>query len=597
MLKRINNWCKQERPWLRWESVFAAAAAAYCAAMVWSFIDGNTVDSLAYVARMNKFLFFAVFAAVFGILMGFSLRFKSGRIIPWSLLIFSLLLSVCLVPQSNIGIYFNIGISLVMGIVIVWLCRGDKLGVSKILIEYKHCLRLAAVLFVMFSAVITYYSVLRYRSYIASNFDFGIFTQMFESMRRTGLPLTTVERNRLMSHFGVHFSPVYYLVLPFYAVFPRPETLLFIQAAAVGAGVFPVYAICRKLTLSPKSTCAMLLIYTLYPALSRGALFDFHENKFLTLFILCLLYFLIAGKTRMMFVFALLTLSVKEDAAIYVAVISLYLIFVKKQRLMGIVMLVLSVTWFALAVSVVGMLGDGVMMGRLENYFIPGVSGEQGFGSVIQVCLFNIGYLVKQVFVQKKVEFMLWMLAPLIFLPFKTEKLATLFLMLPMFVINLMPNYPYQYDIGYQYTFGPAALLIFMTILAVVGLDSEKRRTLLTVSIVVSAIFTMSLTGEKMGYLSRNWNTNKATMLAVDACIDRIPKDAVITSNTLFSPHLYDREEVYMFPNYYGQSVQTPYLLVYNPEFENNEKLHEFMDDDYTEIDRVGFLTVYRLAE
>ena len=597
MIKKIKNWCSQERPWLRWESVFAAAAAAYCAAMVWSFLSGNIVDSLVFVARMNKFLFFVVFAAVLVVLIGFTLRFKSGRIIPWALLIFSLLLSVCLVPQSNIGIYFNIGISLVMGIVVVWLCRDDKLGVSKISINYKHCLWLAAALFVLFSAVITYYSVLRYRSYIASNFDFGIFTQMFESMRRTGLPLTTVERNRLMSHFGVHFSPVYYLALPFYAVFPRPESLLLIQAAAVGAGVFPVYAICRKLMLSPKSTCALLLIYTLYPALSRGALFDFHENKFLTLFILCLLYYLVAGKTRLMFLFTILTLSVKEDAAIYVAAISLFLIFVKKRRLMGVLMLVLAMSWFVLAVTVVGMLGDGVMIGRLENYFIPGVSGGQGFGSVIQACLFNIGYLMKQVFVQKKMEFMLWMLLPLLFLPFKTEKLATLLLMLPMFVINLMPNYPYQYDIGYQYTFGPAALLIFMTILAAVGLDSEKRRTLLTVSIVVSAIFTMSLTGEKMGYLARNWNANKATMLAVDACIDRIPKDAVITSNTLFSPHLYDRKEVYMFPNYYGQSVQTPYLLVYNTEYENNEKLHNFMDDDYTEIDRAGFLTVYRLIE
>ncbi|HZK39363.1 MAG TPA: DUF2079 domain-containing protein, partial [Clostridia bacterium] len=534
---------------------------------------------------------------LFAVFIGLSLLtyfFKSDRLIPWTLLFFSLTLSISLVALSGENIYYNIGVSFVMVIVVFWLCKGDKLGLLRIPIQYKHCFRLGVVLFISFTAVITYYAILRYRTYSASNFDFGIFTQMFESMRRTGIPLTTVERNRLMSHFGVHFSPIYYLVLPFYAVLPRPETLLFIQAAVIGAGVFPIYAICRKLALSPKTTFAMLFIYILYPALSRGALYDFHENKFLTLLILWLIYFLVAEKTRWMFVFALLTLSVKEDAAIYVAAISFYLIFVKKQRDKGILMLVLAMAWFALAVSVVAMLGDGVMISRLEDYFIPNVAGGQGFASVIQACVFNIGYVIKQVFVQKKLEFVLWMLLPLVFLPFKTDKLATLFLMLPMFVINLMPNYPYQYDIGYQYTFGSAALLLFMMILAVTKLDSEKKYVLLTSSVVVCVIFTMSLTGGRIVTYSEKWNANKATIREVDACINKIPKDAVITSNTLFIPHLYDREEVYMFPNYHGQSTQTPYLLVYNPEFENNEKLHSFMGDDYTEVDSAGFLTVYQ---
>lgn len=594
MIKQTGKRGLKEYPPLSWERVFAAAAAAYCVAMLWTMLNGNSINNLDFVAKMNKTLFIVILFAVFIGLFLLTYFFKSDRLIPWTLLFFSLTLSISLVALSGENIYYNIGVSFVMVIVVFWLCKDDKLGLLRIPIQYKHCFRLGVVLFISFTAVITYYAILRYRTYSASNFDFGIFTQMFESMRRTGIPLTTVERNRLMSHFGVHFSPIYYLVLPFYAVLPRPETLLFIQAAVIGAGVFPIYAICRKLALSPKTTFAMLFIYTLYPALSRGALYDFHENKFLTLLILWLIYFLVAEKTRWMFVFALLTLSVKEDAAIYVAAISFYLIFVKKQRAEGFLMLALAMAWFALAVSVVGMLGDGVMISRLQDYFIPNVPGGQGFGSVIQACFFNVGYVIKQVFVQKKVEFMLWMLMPLVFLPFKTEKLATLFLMLPMFVINLMPNYPYQYDIGYQYTFGSAALLLFMMILAVAKLDLQKRYVLLTASIVVSAIFTMSLTGNKIGYYHSKWNENKAIMLEVDACINKIPKDAVITSNTLFIPHLYDREEVYMFPNYYGQSVQTPYLLVYNPEYEDNEKLHNFMADDYTQVDSAGFLTVYR---
>ena len=38
----------------------------------------------------------------------------------------------------------------------------------------------------------------------------------------TGLPDVSCERDVLMSHFAVHISPIYYLLLPFYALFPSP---------------------------------------------------------------------------------------------------------------------------------------------------------------------------------------------------------------------------------------------------------------------------------------------------------------------------------------------------------------------------------------
>lgn len=42
--------------------------------------------------------------------------------------------------------------------------------------------------------------------------------------------MTTCERDRVLSHFAVHVSPIYYLFLPFYALFPSPVTLEVLQA-------------------------------------------------------------------------------------------------------------------------------------------------------------------------------------------------------------------------------------------------------------------------------------------------------------------------------------------------------------------------------
>lgn len=101
----------------------------------------------------------------------------------------------------------------------------------------------------------TYACIARYQSYTAHNFDFGIFTQMFEHMRTTGLPDTTVERNILMSHFGVHFSPFYYILLPFYMIVPRPETPLVLQTVFVAAGVFAVPSACLYSAYGAEKIC------------------------------------------------------------------------------------------------------------------------------------------------------------------------------------------------------------------------------------------------------------------------------------------------------------------------------------------------------
>ena len=84
-------------------------------------------------------------------------------------------------------------------------------------------LTMAAAVWFSFTAVMT---VLRYRLNYASAYDFGIFSQMYYYMDKGLSPLTTCERDGLLSHFAVHLSPVFYVLLPFYKLVPRPETLL-----------------------------------------------------------------------------------------------------------------------------------------------------------------------------------------------------------------------------------------------------------------------------------------------------------------------------------------------------------------------------------
>ena len=124
-------------------------------------------------------------------------------------------------------------------------------------------------------------TILRYKSYSNSTYDFGIFAQMYEYMKQTGKMTTTVERNTLLSHFGVHFSPIFYIGLPIYMIFPSAITVQVIQAIMVALPIIPIVLLCRHYKLSNWITVAVTLIYALYPATAGGTFYDISSAVFL----------------------------------------------------------------------------------------------------------------------------------------------------------------------------------------------------------------------------------------------------------------------------------------------------------------------------
>lgn len=106
-------------------------------------------------------------------------------------------------------------------------------------LQFKHVKVLVAIMAALWLAFVIGGTVCRYLLNWSSTFDFGIFSQMYYYMKETLLPLTTCERDGLLSHFAVHMSPAYYLFLPIYWLFPNPITLFVIQAGVIAAGVVP----------------------------------------------------------------------------------------------------------------------------------------------------------------------------------------------------------------------------------------------------------------------------------------------------------------------------------------------------------------------
>ncbi|MBQ3265811.1 MAG: DUF2079 domain-containing protein [Ruminococcus sp.] len=580
------------------ERIVAALFSSVLLAYVYQLLtNGDFTNLNSYYKSINFAVFFAI--AIIGAvaLIGFTYLLKQQYIIPWALLLTTFAVSVMFAANyRDGGAFFCVGVGVVDLIVVLWLVRDDKLGLSGISVSRRVALIAACVLFAVTTFVFGYYTSMKYQSYSNFTFDFGIFAQMYERMASSFAPNTTVERSYMMSHFGVHFSPIFYLFLPGYWIFRSPIYLFYVQAAAVAAGVFAVYLIAGRLGLSGKLTLALELIYAFYPCLFNGTFYDFHENKFLTTIILFLFYFIISKNTVWEFVFALLLLSVKEDAAIYLIVIALFVMINRKEVYRGLIILGMAVVWFIVAQRIVAASGEeGVMISRLSDYF---VNGEQTFGSVFKGVFFDMGNLIKQMFTAEKIPFVLWMLAPVLFAPFMTKKISSMILLFPIIPINLMQSWKYQYDVDYQYTYGVAALIIISAIFVIAKLGSHKKRVIVLTSLFLCAVMTVSLVYPKMQNVTGYMQNTEGTRQQVDELIDSVPADATVTAAHSLVPHLYKVEWLYTMPDYYGSNrdkpVDTDYFVIDTRYSDLANDMKTVMGNQYTLVQSAGFAELYK---
>ena len=448
----------------------------------------------------------------------------------------------------------------------------NELLIDRVKIHSKAAWVVVAVLGLAGGTVIAVTTSLRYLTFTSPNFDFGLFVNMYHNMTETGLPIISSERDVLLSHFVVHLSPIYYLLLPFYAIFPSPLTLQIGQAVLVISGIIPAVLLARHLKLSERSQLLVAVIYAFYPATAMGCFYDFHENCFLLPLLLWLFYFFEREKYIPMYVFAALTLLVKEDAAVYVIFFALYIIVSRKKYLHGTILALGAAVYFVGALVFLNETAAywaefyaadtpkpsiaGPMVNRFDNLIHD---SEDGLLGAIMTALKNPGYLIEQLFsTQKatldswfierspwaKVVYLLQMLLPVGFIPFCTRKSSRWLLTAPI-LLNVLTTYKYQYSINFQYHFGITAFLMYAMILNLPDLQPVPRRRLLAFGAAACCCMYIFTVMPKYHTYASLWESNKADYQRIEAILDTLPEDASLCVPSAYLAHVADRREVY----------------------------------------------------
>ena len=437
--------------------------------------------------------------------------------------------------------------------------------------KYEFVLVIEIIIYAIIFSVLTIY---RYGAFETYAYDLGIYNQAMHTTLSDGKLLyytSDLTANPNGSLFGVHFSPIFLVILPVYAVHPFPETLLVIQSFVLSLGAIPLYLLAVKRLKSEKIALLISTLYLLNPALQGINWYDFHPEAFLPTFLLFCLYFLETKNVYAYFASVLLTLMTLEFASIVLIFMSLY--FAVKMKLwrrknielgkLKILLLtvLLSVVWMAISFQIVHSINSTVAPLSGEIYWreiganslqeVPGQFFSHPV-SVINALSFDAWH---------KLFYFVSFLGFVIFLPL-LEPLIVI-CVLPWLSIAWISNYPPFYSFGDQY---PAFMLPFLFFAVVLGvqkikpmLDNNSLRkkvyfvlgVLLAVSIVLSC-FSTPINGAP--YLSYNNITYGLPQItehdrSVSKLLEFVPKDAAILTQGNIFPQLSNRLEAYLCPS------------------------------------------------
>lgn len=303
-----------------------------------------------------------------------------------------------------------------------------------------------------YAAYFAFYTVLNHQALRTSSFDLGVENNLMWNLIH-GAPLfrtTPHGGGPLGSHLGFHHTYLSFVLAPLYALSPRPETLLVLQSVLAGFAALPLYLLARR-RLGGWPACAIAFAYLLYAPVHGANLYEFHYLPLAPFFVWFTLYFAESGRSVPALLFALLAISVREDVAGCVGLLGAYLVLTGLRPRLGAAIAVLGLAHFLvikLLVMPAALAGQSSYVNQYQD-LLP--SGMSGFGGVLLTVIGNPGYTLHTLLEREKLVYLLQIMAPLVFLPWRRP--AGLLLSIPgLFFTLLATRYPPMIQISFQYT-------------------------------------------------------------------------------------------------------------------------------------------------
>ncbi len=533
MNKKISPSRDSFAKWL--ELVVLSLISAYFLMNLFTKSYKKTAD-IKYLAHENTAMLFITLIVIFAIFLAIAVLYNASA--KYITLFTTILYCIATVGNYSGDIYICLGAIIVTALVFVY-CLDAINKIPDILGEFKYGgIILATAAGIFLTVFISLNSIYRHDAFRTPNFDFGLFAQMYKYMSETGLPLTTLERQELglFSHFGVHISPIVYITLPLYMLFPYAETVQVMQALVLGVAVIPLYMLCRHYKLSGTFSGLICIIYSLTPAFAAGTFYDYHENCYIPVFLLAFILALEKKNALCMGIFGLFVCMAKEDAAFYIIIVGIYFILSKRDIMRGLASCVGAVAYFGIAMALLHTYGLGDLAStRFGNVMYD---PQGGLSQILITTIANPAFVLSQIFNADKLPYILLTLLPISYALFQKKNYSRYVLLGTYIVFNLISNYQYLHDIKFQYTFGSATLILYLAIITVSEWEPPKRKNWGLMSALICLILFCGFCFPTLAGSMEIYNKNPELYTEMDEALAKLPKDASVVGSAFMVSHM-----------------------------------------------------------
>ncbi len=404
--------------------------------------------------------------------------------------------------------------------------------------------------------VVSSVAISRHEAFRTNAWDLGIYSQSLYTTLNHGKILyytSELPGNPSGSLFGIHFSPFLFLLVPIYAIFQNPVTLLILRPIATSIGLIPLYWILREQKVNSRLvTFFLAIIYVVYPPIN-ASLSNFDIEVFLPALFLFAIHYLKKGKLLYCYIFVVLSLMVNEFVPLIVMAMAVYFFLLHRGEIIGgsrsrkltknaifvIILLLSGLLWFTLASAVITRFNPNALSTKWEW-------GEFGTspGEIVTNVLTNPAKTLEVLFNdgQNKFLYITSLFGPLAFLSFLDP--LTLIMTLPWLTASLLSINPLYYAIGTQY---PAFVSPFLFVAAVNGIKKlgtiSSRDILRTIGFLMAVSLVISIL---LLPTSGDFSVTK-TEETMRLALDEIPSTASVSVIPEVHPHLCNRLEVYPY--------------------------------------------------
>jgi uncharacterized membrane protein len=402
---------------------------------------------------------------------------------------------------------------------------------------------------IVYAALFTSLGAVKYAAH-RNLVDFGILAQTVASA--FGCFCNPIEG----SHWAFHFSPALYAVAIALRLVHSPITLVALQAIAGALTAPPIYAVVRSRTDASTARLAALVVW-LYPPLAGLIFGDFHENGFAPAAVAWTLYAFDAGLLAWAFVGALVTLCIKEDQAVFLAVAGALGAWRFRGTRRG---------WLAAAIMAIAV----AVFVTFFAYIRPHAATPHGWqpwrfyawdGGAARALAAELG---------ARLGFLLLILAPLGFLPLRSRWMWLSAAPLAEVLLSRMPT---TFTLGTHYAGTWIGYLLTAFGCAVRDLAPRPARTALFVCIALCAV-EFAVADPLHPGLNVRWSQSRDTVL--DDFLTTLPRGADVATQEEAYTHLALADpNVTLLPETVTQPLHSCFVLI-DRSFPGSARLVEY---------------------